>query len=275
MTGIVQAGNESIISSTTLARLDMIQSEWDPLSKAEIHRLYHCAHPQAGTRQADVIFEGPKMFQEALRFPQLIKAVYAREPTDIAGLPMTIKKYVVSESQVKYVTKLDRFPGIACRLELGYAQSLLSSECSLLLHGIQDPGNAGTIIRCAHWYGITKVIANSTVSLFNSKLIQASMGSVLHVGVIKDADIPSLGRTHHFYVSDLKGLPVEETTIRFPWILCIGNESRGIQGLDVVEEAIKVTIPRVGKDIDSLNAAVSCGIILDRFRSLGISNIRK
>lgn len=239
---------------------------WEPLPKAEITRLYHSARPDAGAVASDVLLEGPKLFREALRYPERIKAVYASEPLPDLDLPARVKRYVVKAREGKSITHLEQFPGIACRLELRYAERVGANENAVFLHQIQDAGNAGTIIRTADWFGVQKVVASGSVSLFNQKLVQASMGSVLRVGMVKNLDLFHLAGTHQIYISDLEGMPVEEVAVKAPWVLCIGNESRGTEGLEVAG-APRITIPRVGSGIDSLNAAISCGILLDRFRT--------
>lgn len=239
---------------------------WHPLSKAESKRLYHCSRPEAGASECEVLLEGEKMLREALQFPHLLQAVYATEPLEELVVPAGVKLYIVTQREAKTFSNLEQFPGVACRVKLSYAGEVGRDECAVYLHGIKDPGNAGAIIRSADWFGVPKVVTHESVSLFNPKLVQSSMGSVLRVGVVKLSSLDLLTETHHFYISDLIGTAAEDVVVRFPWVLCIGNESRGMEGLEL-SKATRVTIPRVGQHVDSLNAAVSCAILLDRFRT--------
>lgn len=206
------------------------------------------------------------MLHEALRFPDRIRAVYATEPLPDIELPRFAKKYVLTPREAKTLSGMEQFPGVACRVELAYAEQVEPSKNALFLHGIRDPGNAGTIVRSAHWYGVKQIVANDSVSLFNQKLAQASMGSVLHVQMLRNVPLQQLATTHHIYISDMKGTPVEEVKLQEPWVLCVGSESHGVGDLES-PGATRITIPRVGAHVDSLNAAVSCSIILDRLRT--------
>ncbi|AFK04721.1 tRNA/rRNA methyltransferase (SpoU) [Emticicia oligotrophica DSM 17448] len=144
-------------------------------------------------------------------------------------------------------------------------------EFVLVLDDIRDPGNFGTILRIADWYGIKKVIcSDSTVDFYNPKVIAASMGSFTRIKIyytelskyferlIKKGNIEIIGtfldseNVHHF---------------QFPssGYIVLGNESNGIG--ESVEKLItkKITIPRFG-EAESLNVGIATAIVLDNFR---------
>lgn len=138
------------------------------------------------------------------------------------------------------------------------------NRVSLMLDGIQDPGNLGTIVRCADWFGVQQVICSTDcVDVFNSKVVQSTMGSICRVQVIyRDLikfirDQPSLD----VYAATLNGGDVSRLSPIEQGIILIGNESRGIRAelLETVNH--QITIPRKG-NAESLNAAVATGIIL-------------
>lgn len=137
----------------------------------------------------------------------------------------------------------------------------------LVLDSINDPGNLGTIIRIADWYGITDIIASKhTVDLYNPKTIMATMGSLARVNVhYEDLEIffENISSEIPVYGAYLEGKNIRNLHLPKPWYIVIGSEANGIS--ENIKKYIteKITIPRFGK-AESLNAWVATGIILDR-----------
>ena len=139
-----------------------------------------------------------------------------------------------------------------------------SHKISLMLDTIQDPGNLGTIIRCADWFGISQVICSpDSADAFNPKVVQSSMGGVARVQVIyssltdyltEHANIPT-------YAAVLNGTDIRQLEPLKEGIIIIGNESKGISEPVMALCRHRITIPRTGQ-AESLNAAVATGIIL-------------
>ncbi len=134
----------------------------------------------------------------------------------------------------------------------------------LVLDDIRDPGNLGTLLRIADWYGVEGIVAsNNTADLYNGKVIQATMGSFTRVRVwytalpafLAGVKVPILG-------AFLKGEDVHGFRPPAGGLLVIGNESSGISD-DVARHVMhRVTIPRYGR-AESLNAAVAAAVLLD------------
>jgi len=145
-----------------------------------------------------------------------------------------------------------------------------SADLSLYLDGIQDPGNLGTILRIADWFGILQVfLSPDCVEVYNPKVIQATMGSFLRVktAVVElpelKAQIPSLNT----YGALLEGENVFAIQPQAPALLIIGNEGKGIREeyIPLINQAI--SIPRHTEGgAESLNAAVATGIICAAMR---------
>jgi TrmH family RNA methyltransferase len=149
--------------------------------------------------------------------------------------------------------------------------SLVSeNQLFLILDDIKDPGNLGTIIRLADWYGITDIFCSqNTVEFYNPKVINSTMGSFIRVSAhylelapfIESLEVPIWG-------AFLGGQNIHQLAKEKSFGLVIGSESHGIS--PEIEKLIdtKITIPRVGL-AESLNAAVATGIILDNiFRDI-------
>ncbi len=143
------------------------------------------------------------------------------------------------------------------------APKMLHDEWSIYLDDIQDPGNLGSIIRIADWFGIKNIIASpNTVDCYNSKVLQASMGSILRVHVQYDmlSNIISEKSTN-VYGAFMNGTPVNTLKNMPPGIIVIGNEGKGIQPNNMQYITQKIAISGQGK-AESLNAAIACGIIV-------------
>jgi TrmH family RNA methyltransferase len=149
----------------------------------------------------------------------------------------------------------------------GETLSKITSGIILALDGIKDPGNLGTIMRIADWYGIHNiVVSEDTVDTWNTKTIAASMGSFTRVTVTQTNIFKFLESTKlPIYGADMRGSNVHKVNFPTAGILLIGSESKGISGnLDhLIKE--KITIPKYGK-AESLNAAIATAVILDNWK---------
>jgi TrmH family RNA methyltransferase len=142
-----------------------------------------------------------------------------------------------------------------------------ADEFSIMLDDIRDPGNLGTIIRTADWYGITKIIASEeTADVYNSKVIQSSMGSFTRIQVFYTRLVEFLKvNKAPVYGTFLNGENAHTFNYGKGGILVVGNEANGISA--DVEKFVtnKITIPQFGK-AESLNAAIATAVILDNIR---------
>lgn len=146
---------------------------------------------------------------------------------------------------------------------------LKPAKLQLVLDNIQDPGNLGTIIRTADWYGIQQiVVSEDTVDCYNPKVIASTKGSFTRVEIVY-TDIKNwLSQQNHctVYGALLGGENIRQIRFDEQIILIIGNEAHGIRPgiLPLIQK--KITIPKYGK-AESLNAAIATAILLDRMVS--------
>jgi TrmH family RNA methyltransferase len=137
------------------------------------------------------------------------------------------------------------------------------SRFMLALDAIQDPGNLGTIIRIADWYGIGQVVLNKgCTDVYNPKCINSTMGSFLRVEIVY-GEINEIAESTGLplIVATLDGEDVHKADIS-KGIIVIGNEGHGIHSVIISAAKHKVTIPRLG-GAESLNAAISAAVIID------------
>tara|TARA_B100001245_G_scaffold220671_1_gene191403 strand:- start:173 stop:916 length:744 start_codon:yes stop_codon:yes gene_type:complete len=136
------------------------------------------------------------------------------------------------------------------------------SDHVVVLDGVSDPGNLGTIIRTLDWYGINQLVCSpDTTDLYSPKVLNATMGSYTRVkvyykeleGFLKTVPNPSYG-------ADLEGIPLPDLKSDKPIVLVMGSESHGISDAIANQLTDKVTIPKIG-EAESLNVAIATGIL--------------
>ncbi len=139
---------------------------------------------------------------------------------------------------------------------------------SLVLDTIQDPGNLGTILRTACWYGIEQVVCSDrTADHLNPKVIQSSMGAFAHINVFY-TDLESFFKKHKdikVYGASLDGKNIKNILFTNNPAIVIGNESKGISTEVSIYLNEKISIPKYGP-MESLNAAIATAVICDHFK---------
>ena len=143
----------------------------------------------------------------------------------------------------------------------------------LMLDDVRDPGNLGTIIRIADWYGVTHIIASpTTTDFYNPKVIAATMGSFTRVSVLYSPLEEILEKTSALAIpvtaTTMEGKSTHESTLPQTGFLLMGSESHGVHTDLLPYTTAQVTIPRFGK-AESLNVSVATGILLDSIRRGG------
>tara|TARA_Y100000589_G_scaffold291594_1_gene295192 strand:+ start:1231 stop:1977 length:747 start_codon:yes stop_codon:yes gene_type:complete len=146
-----------------------------------------------------------------------------------------------------------------------------STDTVLALDGIKDPGNMGTIIRLADWFGVSHILCTTdSVDQYNPKVVQSAMGSISRVNIHYGDLVHMLTQLelHKIYACDLNGESIHEVVFKGKTVLIMGSESHGIskEVNSIVDN--KITIPSVSNTgIDSLNVASATAISLSLFCS--------
>lgn len=230
-------------------------------------------HQKKGRKESGkFLVEGVKSVAELLTSEYAIDSLYAsKDFTETYAKEIkakNIRVYVVDAGELNAFGTLEHNDGaLAVAVQKASALPKELPGITLALDDIRDPGNLGTLIRIADWYGIKHIILSpSCVDWYNPKVIAASMGSFTRVhsyyaelpGILKSSKLPVLG-------AFLEGDSVHSMQFPKDGILVIGSESHGIS--HEVEKIVtkKITVPSFG-GAESLNAAVAGGIILDRWK---------
>lgn len=147
----------------------------------------------------------------------------------------------------------------------------LPGGLALALDSVRDPGNFGTILRIADWFGVSQVFASpDSVETFNPKTVQASMGSVFRVRVSRCdiaalcAEFSSAGR--RVYGTVLDGENIYSAQLAADGLVVMGNESNGISAEVARRLDSRLRIPSFGGGAESLNVAVATAVTLSEFR---------
>jgi len=141
-----------------------------------------------------------------------------------------------------------------------------TADLWLVLDGIADPGNLGTIIRLADWFGLQEVITiGDGVEWYNPKVIAASMGSFLRINQVKTDASNLLLSDRKPFVADLNGTSLYDFTFPEKSMLVIGNEAKGPSEIWKKKGVQSITIPAFGQ-AESLNAGIATGIFLNHYR---------
>ena len=141
----------------------------------------------------------------------------------------------------------------------------ISSKRVLLLDGLNDPGNMGTIIRSAEAFGFNDILLGpNTVDIYNEKTLRASMGSIFRLNIkqISYEDLDLLKKSYKLVAADMSGYDINKCKIEDDIILVIGNEANGLSDTIRSMTDIYVKIPMKGK-IESLNAAIAASILMN------------
>jgi RNA methyltransferase, TrmH family len=241
------------------------------LSKSEIKDIQSLS--QKKNRDALKLFvaEGPKIVNELIQLaPGMIENVFAsRDWMEANGKFPAVRE--ISELELERISQLQTPNQVLAVLKKFNSIPPSSDTFTIYLDTIQDPGNFGTIIRTADWFGIRDIVCSKgCADLYNPKVVQATMASIARVNVYYDEKNDWL---HHqenipIYAAVLNGAPLDTHQKVDKGILIIGNESKGISDEVLQFATNKITIPRIGK-AESLNAAVATGIILSQLVKTG------
>jgi TrmH family RNA methyltransferase len=236
------------------------------LSKSQISLIKSLHQKKFRKEHQLFIVEGLKAFTEFLNSSYTIQSIYCL--TDIIPkLPILSYKQKVFEvtlNELQKISALQTPQGIIAIIEIPNYQIFneeLTDGITLVLDGIQDPGNLGTIIRTADWFGFKNILCSiNTVDIYNPKVIQATMGSIARVNVfyanlttiLNESNLPKYGTL-------LNGENLFKTNWPNKGYIIFGSEGNGITQEILPMITHPITIPGNGST-ESLNVAISAAI---------------
>ncbi len=242
------------------------------LSKRIAKYIQSLSHKKLRDAYGQFIAETPKIVVELLSNRGFRCEILCADKSWISENKIVLKRilaaniYEVDETDLQRISQLKTPNKVVAVFEKKAENKSpdIQNKLSLMLDDINDPGNLGTIIRIADWFGIENIICSENCAdCYNPKVVQATMGSLARVNIVYTS-LPAflqLNKNVDIYATALSGISLPEIEKINEGIILIGNESRGISEELLQAATQKITIPKYG-NAESLNAAVATGIIL-------------
>jgi len=215
------------------------------------------------------IAEGTKVIHEFLNSSLELEQLFCVDDSDYKNV---VEKTNISEAVLKKLSSLKTPNNALALFKIPEMKPLLNSGLILALDDVNDPGNLGTIIRLCDWFGVEQLICSkNTVDCYNTKVVQATMGSLTRVSVVytdlelylEKSDLPK-------YATLMNSDSIYKTKLPENAILVMGNEANGISESILKLLNQSVSIPRFGnsQETESLNVATATAILLSEFKRL-------
>ena len=237
------------------------------LSKNQIKLIKSLESKKFRKREGLFVAEGPKVVGDLLRAGYQPLAIFSTEPHPDAEL--------ITDDELHRISFLQHPQEVLAVFHIPTPQESsnfhLPADICLALDGVQDPGNVGTIIRIADWFGITHIYCSpDTADVYNPKVVQATMGSLAHVQItycdlvplLRDAAVPVYGTL-------LDGQDIYQQPLSREGVIVMGNEGNGISPEVRQLVSHKLLIPNFNKNAEtaeSLNVAIATAITCSEFR---------
>jgi RNA methyltransferase, TrmH family len=254
------------------------------LSKNKIKYLVSLTGKKARLENSSFLVEGEKIVSELTESGFEIKSIfYTSKLSDFVfkhKLPKDAEMIEISESEALRISSLKTPPGIMAEVAVPKTfypeMPTFEKEWCIGLDDIQDPGNLGTIIRTADWFGIKTIICSrNTVDVLNPKVLQSTMGAVFRVKICYTdlaESLNALKRNNPAYpilAAVLDGENIYKTKMPDYGILLMGNESKGLSKELIARSNGKIAIPNFGKagqSSESLNVSIATGILISEIK---------
>lgn len=239
------------------------------LSKSQLKLINSLQQKKYRIKHGLFIAEGTKVVKEFLNSNFELNDLFL---VDRFGFEDIENVTQISEVDLKKVSTLKTPNNVIALFKIPKEKGLIDNGLILVLDEINDPGNLGTIIRLCDWFGVDQLVcSNNTVDCYNSKVVQASMGSLTRLSIVytdllpylKKSPLPKLATLMDGENVYLSSLPMEA-------VLVMGNEANGISKPLLNELNKAISIPRFGKsqETESLNVATATAILLSEFKRL-------
>ena len=213
------------------------------------------------------LVEGKKAVAEFLNSDFELHGLYCLHIEDYDTVDQVCE---VSTKELKKISSLKSPNNVVGVFKIKTPEKPVQSGFTLVLDGISDPGNLGTIIRLCDWFGVSQIVCSTdTVDCYNPKVVQASMGSLARVAIsytniekfLSTATLP-------VYATGMSGDAIYETEFPKECILIMGNEANGVRQRVFDLASSVVTIPKFGlsNQTESLNVGTATAVLLSEYR---------
>ena len=247
------------------------------LSKKIVKYIQSLSHKKFREEEGAFIAEGTKVVSEFLLSDRMRCTMICAEKEWLLENDALLKKitpeniFETNDHWLKSISQLKTPNKVVAVFKKKSAKVPdLGGKISLMLDYLQDPGNMGTMIRIADWFGIENIICSENcVDCYNHKVVQSAMGSLARVNIfyIDLASFINANKEIKVYAATLSGTNIFKFPKIVEGIILIGNEANGVREDLLQLASYQLTIPRYGH-AESLNAAVAAGIILSQVRAI-------
>ena len=182
---------------------------------------------------------------------------------------------MVNASEMAALSDVQASQGVlaVARIQRTSEADLARCATLLALDAVQDPGNVGTVLRTAAWFGAEAVLAGpGTADFFSPKVVRAAMGGLWDVRLAQTSDLAGAlqhvqKNSFHLYGADLEGIPARAWQPQLPSVLVLGSEAHGLAPdvRDLLSERVAIQGAESRRGAESLNVAVAAGILIDRW----------
>ena len=234
------------------------------ISKNQIKFVRQLEQKKYRKKEGLFVAEGPKVVGDLLRAGFNTQEIYATKEWNSNGK----RVQEVTDEELRKVSFLQHPQQVLALFEIPSAKLSSDSALSLALDDVQDPGNLGTIIRIADWFGISTIYCSeNTVDAWSPKVVQATMGSIARVNIVY-TDLKELiqNATVPVYGTLLDGQNIYTQELSQDGIIVMGNEGNGISQAMRPLINRKLLIPQFHEGPESLNVAIATAITCSEFR---------
>jgi RNA methyltransferase, TrmH family len=241
------------------------------ISKSKIQYIQALKTKKYRLTYGSFLVEGEKMAKEVLESDHLeVEALYATSTWIFENKHLSARYFnqtlTITEQELKSISSLNTPNQILLVVKIrdfSWNETKIRQDFSFYLDGIQDPGNMGTILRIADWFGMPTVFCSPTcVDVYNPKVVQATMGALCRIQTTEINYTDLMARLPNFptYATSMQGENIFKIPSFPKGIIAIGNEGNGLSPEILANADQLIAIPKHGH-AESLNAGVAAGII--------------
>jgi TrmH family RNA methyltransferase len=245
------------------------------VTKSELKYIQSLSDKKVRLETGCFIAEGVKLVGEMIAAGYPLKAVYALDSWESPDTSIEVNRVEAFELEKMSLLQTPNQVLAVALMPQKTKEIDVAGQLTIVLDGIQDPGNLGTIIRTADWFGIEQIVASEdTADVYNPKVIGATMGSFMRVSVSYKnlaAWLPTIKLP--VYGALLEGENVFTTKVPKQGLLVIGSEGKGLSRL-VQENCDAILSIPIARDTESLNAGIAASVALYEVSKARIKNIK-
>jgi len=238
------------------------------ISNKEVKLITSLSQKKYRNKHLLFVAEGEKLILELIKAKYTVEKIYYTEMFNY-----DIEEHLalkVCDKDLKRISCLKTPSNILGVFKIPTNKKTTEGGLQVVLDGIQDPGNLGTIIRLCDWFGVSNLICSvDTVDCYNPKVVQATMGSLARVAIsYLDIEVFIKNSNSTVFITDMDGENIYQQKLPKDALLVMGNEGNGIRENIKVLAKKSITIPRFGTSskAESLNVATATAILLSEFR---------